>query len=164
MSGFPNFPQANQLSSPGDHPTFPQQLLMAGWPDLLSQPQPQQPQAGSPRSKELEGGVSRSDVQLRRDIDISSGGLAAGLLGTPAGLGIDFSQYQLQQHHLAGSSGPGSDAGGSGQHQALQEEGAKPAKRGRGRQRKNTGVETAQQVGGASLAALQPGLVGASVL
>jgi hypothetical protein len=100
----------------------------------------QQPQASSPRSKGLVGS-GPSDVQLRRDnLGSSSGGGAQVLTPSYALL----QQLQLQQ--LGGSSGPGSDTGGSVQHQSHQEEAQKPAKRGRGRQRKNTGVETAQQV------------------
>lgn len=105
----------------------------------------QQPQASSPRNKGLVGS-STSDVQLRRDNLGSSSGGGAQALTTSYAL---LQQLQLQQ--LGGSSGPGSDTGGSVQHQALQEEAQKPAKRGRGRQRKNTGVETAQQVCSAAL-------------
>jgi hypothetical protein len=143
MSGFPGYPHSNQITQ-AEAESFANQLFMAGWPldqtvraDYAAQP-------GSPRSKQLVG-TSRSDVQLRRDIGSSSG---AGLSAS------HIAELQLQHQHLGGSSGPGSDTGGSGQHQSYQDEVKTPAKRGRGRQRKNTGVETAQQVSGGLVRAI----------
>jgi hypothetical protein len=137
MSGFPGYPHSNQITQ-AEAESFANQLLMAGWPLDQSLRADYAAQPGSPRSKEVVG-ISRSDLQLRRDIGSSSG---AGLSAS------HIAELQLQHQHLGGSSGPGSDTGGSGQHQSYQDEVHKPAKRGRGRQRKNTGVETAQQVSG----------------
>jgi hypothetical protein len=97
------------------------------------------PAAGVPappaHSSKGAGGGGLSDVQLRRDnVD---------LLWTRAGMAGPGQLTQTQQEqHLSGS-----DAAGAAAHQADEEEApVVPVKRARGRQRKNTGVETAQQV------------------
>lgn len=137
MSGFPEYP-ATRPGNLTEVDSFTQQLQMAWGAQTGLQDQSlrqEQPLLGSPRSKGLPGS-SFNDVQLRRDIDSSGGG---GFTPSHAAL------QQLQQQ-LGGSSGPGSDTAGSVQHSTYHDEVQKPAKRGRGRQRKNTGVETAQQV------------------
>lgn len=111
-------------------------MMMRG----AEQQQQQQLLPGSPRSKGLPVGSSPNDVQQWRDRDLSAAG--ASVLSPSQGALLQ----QLQQQHLGGSSGPGSDTAGSVQHQSFQDEAQKPVKRGRGRQRKTTGVETAQQV------------------
>jgi hypothetical protein len=124
---------------PGVDP-FANQLLMEGWLHSDQMLAREQGQCSSAHSKGLQGSLA-SDVQLRRDIDNSSGaGLPPSLHTSHAAL------LQLQQQQLGGSSGPGSDTAGSVQHHSCHDEEQQPAKRGRGRQRKNIGVETAQQV------------------
>lgn len=139
MSGFPGYPQGQRPGSGLD--PFANQLLMEGWglhsDQMLAR---EHGQLNSPRSKDLQGSLA-SDVQLRRDIDNGSGA------GLPLSLNTSHAALLQLQQQLGGSSGPGSDTAGSVQHQPYQDEEQKPAKRGRGRQRKNTGVETAQQVG-----------------
>lgn len=138
MSGFPGYPHGRPSNPPAVGP-YTNQLQLMGYPALLDQTlAPQQlssAQPNSPRSKAIYGS-SPSDVQLRRDIGSSSG----------AGLTPSHALLQQLQQQLGGSSGPGSDTAGSVQHQSQYDEAQKPVKRGRGRQRKNTGVETAQQV------------------
>lgn len=131
MSGYPQ----DRLSALAEGDSFTNQILMAAWDQALRAEQP-----SSPRSKALLGG-SHSDVQQRRDRDASSG---PGLTPTQAAL----QQLQLQ---FGGGSEPGSETGGSAHQHSCQDEVQKPVKRGRGRQRKATGVETAQQVGAAWL-------------
>lgn len=108
--------------------SFTAQILTAAWAQETQaylQAGQQQP-AVSPRSKGIIGS-SPSDLQLRRDVDP---------YGEPAGARAGRSTPH---------SGPGSDTAGSGQQTEDPHSQAAP-RRGRGRQRKNTGVETAQQV------------------
>lgn len=137
MSDFPEYP-ATRPGHLSEVDSFTQQLQMAWGVQSGLQDQTlrqEQPLVDSPRTKGIPGS-SFNDVQLRRDIDSSGGGSFA----------PNHAALQQLQQQLGGSSGPGSDTAGSVQHSTYHDEVQKPAKRGRGRQRKNTGVETAQQV------------------